>query len=115
MRRPRPPVFLERRSYRQRRLRDAAQLLPLLGLILWVLPLLFGADGTPAPTSRTLLYIFGVWVGLVVAAAALARALDPVDPTDDSEGPGAPVRHLDTRADPGPADPLRSGPPAREV
>ncbi len=83
MRRPRPPIFLERRSYRQRRLRDAAHMLPLLGLALWALPLLFAADGVPAQTSRALLYIFGVWVGLVAAAAALARALDPVPGQDD--------------------------------
>lgn len=84
MRRPRPSVFLERRSYRQRRLRDAAQLLPLLGLALWGVPLLFSADGIPAPTSRVLLYIFGIWLGLVVIAAALARALDPVPGLDDA-------------------------------
>ncbi len=38
--RPRPPEFLERSSYRLRRLMDAARLLPVFGLILLLLPLM---------------------------------------------------------------------------
>jgi hypothetical protein len=88
MRRPATPIFLERRSYRQRRVRDAARLLPLLGLVLWMLPLLFGVDGTPALTSQVLLYVFGVWLGLAVAAAALSLGLDSAPgPADATDGP----------------------------
>ncbi len=85
MRPPAPPLFLERRSYRQRRVRDAARLLPLLGVVLWLMPLMFAADGDPAPTSRAMIYIFGVWLGLIAAAAALTLGLDPA--TDDSAQP----------------------------
>lgn len=71
---PRSPVFLEKSSYRQRRLRDAARLLPLLGVILWLLPLSWGElDAASGEASGALIYIFGVWVVLIVLAAAFAR------------------------------------------
>ena len=70
-------VFLERGSYRRRRLMDAARLLPLLGAFAFAVPLLWPhpgseavLDGTAAPvrTSGAILYIFGVWALLLVAA-----------------------------------------------
>ncbi len=71
----RPPIFLERSSYRRRRLIDAARILPVLGLFLWLVPLLWpqGADGFPA--SRALLYLFGVWLALVLLAALVGLIL----------------------------------------
>ena len=60
----------------QRRVMDAARLLPLLGVFLLALPLLWPAGTEAAPaTSRTLTYIFGVWTVLIVAAAFLAYRL----------------------------------------
>lgn len=76
---PRNPLFLGRGSYRQRRLADAARLLPVLGAVLLMLPLLWprtGAEDVP-PTSSAMLYVFGCWIVLVIAAAALASWLDP--------------------------------------
>jgi hypothetical protein len=75
--RQKPPVFLERDSYRQRRVRDAARMLPVLGSVLWLLPLLWpkGADGVR--NSQALIFVFGVWVVLVVLAFVLARFLRP--------------------------------------
>lgn len=75
-RRPRAPVFLERSSYRQRRLRDAARLLPCIGLVLWMIPLLWPktAPGQVA-TSDALIYLFVVWGGLVIAALLMSRLL----------------------------------------
>jgi len=67
-------VFLQRSSYRQRRLRDAARMMPVLGLVLWMLPLSWQseAEGGNAGSSAAL-YIFGVWVLLIVATGVLAR------------------------------------------
>ena len=67
----RPPIFLERRGYRRRRLRDAMRLLPVLGLALWMVPLMWqtpadGPDGVRM--SEALSYVFGVWALLVVLA-----------------------------------------------
>ncbi|WP_236045347.1 MULTISPECIES: hypothetical protein [Pseudooceanicola] len=76
MRPPRGPVFLERRSYRRRRLIDAARLLPLLGVLLLGVPMLWPQgpeQGVPA--SRAILYIFGIWAGLALASALLVRRL----------------------------------------
>lgn len=87
MRRPRGPVFLERR------LRDAARMLPLLGAVLWLLPLLFGMDGESPKTSEAMLYVFGVWVVMALAALGLSLRLDPEPgpgdeaPMDEDEAP----------------------------
>ena len=75
----RHPLFLERGSYRQRRLADAARMLPILGGVLLMLPLLWprGADPDATPTSLAMIYIFGCWTALALAAFVLARWLDP--------------------------------------
>ncbi|MDK3017574.1 hypothetical protein [Pseudodonghicola flavimaris] len=86
-----PPVFLERQSYRRRRLLDAARLLPVLGALLFAVPLLWpqgGAAGTPS-TSAAIRYIFIVW-GLLILCTLLFGLLTrgwsgPADPV----GPGA--------------------------
>jgi len=71
------PTYLARRSYRQRRLRDAARMLPLLGAILWLLPL----AATSPRTGVTGLYLFGVWGILILLAGMLAsRMSSEVDP-----------------------------------
>ncbi len=67
-----PSVFLERQSYRRRRLTDAARLLPALGILLYAVPLLWPAAGDtggaePMPTSGAILYIFLVWALLILA------------------------------------------------
>lgn len=84
------PLFLKRRVYRQRRLRDAARLLPLLGAFLLLLPLLRSrpvVDG--ASTAFDGIYLFIVWLGLVGVAAALAPGLVS-DKADDDAGGNAP-------------------------
>ncbi|RME17583.1 MAG: hypothetical protein D6801_03075, partial [Alphaproteobacteria bacterium] len=75
MDKPREPMFLERESYRRRRLVDAMRLLPVVGMIFFLIPLL-GASGTaPRPTAQGAIYVFSVWLGLIVAAALFARLL----------------------------------------
>ena len=74
-RRARPPLFLERRSYRRRRLIDAARLLPVLGLMLWLVPLLWGIGGRTVSASGAGIYIFAIWVLLILAAAVFAVTL----------------------------------------
>lgn len=67
------PVFLERGSYRKRRLMDALKLLALLGTVLWMIPTLWPdtSDSTvePVATSRALFYVFGVWIVLIGLSA----------------------------------------------
>jgi hypothetical protein len=64
-----PSVFLERRSYRRRRLMDASKLLPMLGAMLLAIPMLWptGAEGEnpPTSTSSAIIYIFLVWTLLI--------------------------------------------------
>ena len=74
---PRTSLFLERLSYRQRRLMDAVRVLPLVGLAFWMLPLLWPQADVDVvvrdtiSTSGALRYLFGVWMGLIFAAWAL--------------------------------------------
>jgi hypothetical protein len=73
------PVFLERRSYRQRRMMDAVRLLPVIGLLLWLLPTLWSVsdDGgvEPVKMSQAIIYVFGVWVCLILSGGLLWRYL----------------------------------------
>ncbi|MBH1973655.1 MAG: hypothetical protein I8H94_01095 [Rhodobacteraceae bacterium] len=79
MRGQRPPLFLARAVYRRRRLRDAARLLPLMGVFLLLLPLLW-SDGTAESAGQDWTYIFGIWAVLIALAAALAPGLAASDP-----------------------------------
>lgn len=65
---------------------DAARLLPWFGGGLMLLPLvLYEAGPAGAPTARVAVYLFLVWFGLILMAAAISRALDP--------GPDLPPEH----------------------
>ncbi len=82
MREPQEPLFLARRTYRQRRLMDAARLLPWLGTLLFCLPLLW----REAATATGLLFIFAVWMVLIALAAVFARGLETSGARDKSAG-----------------------------
>ncbi len=74
----RGPLYLARASYRRRRLIDALRLLPFLMFGLWLLPLLWGGEGTDQPVgagARAFLHVFVVWALGLVAAALLTRRL----------------------------------------
>lgn len=72
---PVTPVFLARRTYRRRRLVDAARILPVLGAVLFVLPVLLLTPGEEGRLSVRVVYFFSVWLGLVACAAGLALFL----------------------------------------
>lgn len=78
------PIFLERQTYRRRRLADAARLLPLLGALLVWLPVLWTRpQGEPMLTSHVMVYIFLCWAGLVAMAAVISARLKPEDAGTD--------------------------------
>lgn len=86
-RQPTPSVFLQRASYRQRRMRDAAKLLPFVGIILLAIPLAWtSGDGEEKIGSSGLIYIFGVWVLLIVLSAIFSNLIhaDPSLSTKDT-------------------------------
>lgn len=92
----RAPLFLGRVSYRQRRLADAARILPVVGAVLMALPLLWprgDEPGTPT-TSTAMIYVFGVWALLTLISGLLSARLDPnaagdTEATDLTSDPGA--------------------------
>lgn len=63
---------------RKRKLRDSALLLPIFGAFLLVSPLITVFTGATTLFGLPLIfvYIFGVWLGLVLLARAMARRLD---------------------------------------
>lgn len=95
---PREPIFLARQTYRRRRLIDAMRFLPVVGLVLFMVPLI-GGGGVARGTAAAGAFLFAVWIGLIVMAALLVRLLagapggvgsDPLEPDlpgvgDDSE------------------------------
>ncbi len=72
MNRPEDPLFLTRSTYRRRRLMDAARLYPMIGGVLFVLPVLWASG---SGTAAGVLYLFGVWALLIAGTAALSRRL----------------------------------------
>ncbi|MGP6089626.1 hypothetical protein [Antarctobacter jejuensis] len=70
------PNYVERRTFRRRRLIDAACALPLLGWILWWLPLFWHGAENEVPASMALIYIFGIWLALGLCAARLVRLIE---------------------------------------
>jgi uncharacterized membrane protein YhaH (DUF805 family) len=70
------PVFLEQRTYRRRRMADAARFLPIFGAVLFSVPLLWGQGrGGEASTTGVMLYLFWVWGLLVMLSAVISRRL----------------------------------------
>lgn len=88
----RSPLYLARASYRRRRLIDAQRLLPIFLFLLYLLPLLWGGSGADDPVGggvRAYVHVFTIWIGAIVAAGLIARALmrDETHSTDDGSGP----------------------------
>ena len=74
---PESKVFLEKRSYRLRRLIDAVRLLPVLGLLLFLSPLLATPDVSVDPTSTANvgIFIFAAWAVMILAAGWLSARI----------------------------------------
>jgi hypothetical protein len=112
MSRPRPPLFLERESYRRRRLMDGARALPVIGLVLLLLPALWRIDRAPNAAGEAL-YIFTVWALLIVAAALLAGPLRRTEtPPPPPVQPPAGGTEARPRAEPKDAAPTEAPGPA---
>lgn len=79
----RSPLYLARASYRRRRLIDAQRLLPIFLFLLYLVPLLWGGSGPDDPVGggvRGYVHVFTVWIGAIVAAGWIARALMREEP-----------------------------------
>ncbi len=76
---PETRLFLERRSYRRRRMMDAVRILPLLCALLWlIVPIMWpnGAqEGNQTDLSTALWYLFVTWVLAILATLALWRGV----------------------------------------
>lgn len=84
---PQNAPFLARQGYVQRRRGDAARLLPVLGLLLFMLPLLWVVGEAAPRTAFGVIYVFAVWVALIMVAGWLAPRLmsPPPDGPDQTE------------------------------
>ena len=96
----RAPLYLRPASYRRRRRRDAARLLPFVGGFLFLLPVLW----TPLPgqlrgTAHDGIFLFLGWGGMIFLAFVISRSLrgqdsdgaDPETDLDTNSGPDAPL------------------------
>jgi len=83
-------LFLERRGYRRRRIVDGARVLPVLGLLLWFVPLVWPTKGEVGAigTSAATIYVFVIWTALIAIGAFLASKMGTNDATsaDANEG-----------------------------
>lgn len=70
---------VHKRTRHSRKTREIALILPIIGVVLLLTPVLrafTGNDETSQLTS-SMLFIFGVWAALIAAAYFLSRALIP--------------------------------------
>jgi hypothetical protein len=76
-------------------LRDAAALLPALAALLWMPPVvtLFTGAHTLWGVPLIVVYLFGVWLTLIVAAALLARRLGSPPAPASPAAPDEPATH----------------------
>ena len=82
---PDQPIFLERESYRRWRIGDAAKLVPVVGIVIFLMPVLWAGNGS---TSGGLLFLFGGWAILILVIAILSRRLSDTEPKRDRTEPG---------------------------
>lgn len=83
---PERPLFLERTSFRRRRLGDAARVLPVLSVLLILLPVWW----LPAHFSFAFgaIWLFLIWAGLILLVWALHRGLLRIEAATMEEGEG---------------------------
>ena len=83
-------LFLERRSYRRRRIMDAVRMLPLLCTLLWlVVPTMWpntDAEGARTALSTAIWYLFVIWALAITAAFALWRRIRQHDDAAATDG-----------------------------
>jgi hypothetical protein len=82
------------RTTQPSRARDAAALLPLLGLFLLMPPVitLFAGEADIAGIPLIVVYVFGIWLALVACAALLSRRLAAEPPPGRAGGAGGTAR-----------------------
>ena len=70
------PDFLEPGRYRLRRLLDAAIVVPVVGLVLWLFPIVRApASSEELDTVWGIIYLFVVWIGLIAVSFYLSRGI----------------------------------------
>ena len=81
---PEQPIFLERESYRRRRLSDAAKLAPVLGAVVFLIPVLWAGSGS---TAGGLVYLFGAWAVMIFVVKLLSHRLRDAEPKSGADTP----------------------------
>lgn len=104
----RTPLYLERETYRRRRIMDGARVLPVLAFVLILLPVLWTPSGMG--TADEALYLFAVWLGLIVVAAALSRPLRAAQRREIVRPTQSPAVTDPAVTDPAVTDPAASDP-----
>ena len=82
---------LREESVRKLLTNDAARVLPFIGTLLWVIPLLWPENGAAVRSSSAIIYLFGVWGLLVLGAGLLSWRLSVQAREGDPERDGTGV------------------------
>ncbi|MGH1579213.1 hypothetical protein [Planktotalea sp.] len=90
-------LFLERRSYTQRRIVDGVRILPVIALVLFMIPLIWpkGSDAGSIDSSTSTFYVFVAWCALIIAGAVIATRIGPINEASNNDAASG-----DSRANP---------------
>ncbi len=100
--RPERRLFLERRGYTQKRIIDGARLLPVLGLVLFMVPLIWpkADEDVVIESSTSTLYIFAVWFALIFVGGFLAMRVGAISEPQEQDTSNDPsLSDLDLQVD----------------
>jgi len=83
---------MSRPSADARAAHDAAKILPVAASVLLLPPfiLIFAAPATVAGVPLIIVYVFGIWAAIVLAAWLVARRIEPRDGPDAASDAGEP-------------------------
>lgn len=78
----------EDQELRARKVREAALILPAIGVLLLTPPFaqVFAIDSRILGVPTVVVYVFSIWLGLIVIARRLAVLLSPDEPPHPPEG-----------------------------
>ena len=81
---PKDKIFLPKDRYRNRRIIDAAKVIPFVTLFFGLMPIIWQSEAAPNNLSTNFLYFVGLWILSIIVQVLITRALSRALDDDNS-------------------------------